>query len=208
MLKPDRSSISGVILAAGSSSRLGSPKQLLPLAGVPLLTHVLRNASASQLDEVILVLGHEADRIAAAVGDWGQRLVVNAGYAQGQSSSLRAGLLALDPAADAALFLLGDQPRVGPEVIDTLIAAYHAGAGPILVPEYGGQGGNPILFARSLFPQLDRVSGDEGARGVVRAHAAEVVAVPVSDDPPPPDVDTEEDYAALQSSWPPPARVQ
>jgi molybdenum cofactor cytidylyltransferase len=208
MVMPDRASISGVILAAGSSARLGRAKQLLPLVGVPLLTHVLRNASASQLDEIILVLGHEADRIAAAVGDWGQRLVVSGDYAQGQSASLRAGLLALDPAADAALFLLGDQPRVGPEVIDTLIAAYHAGAGSILVPEYGGQRGNPILFARSLFPELARVTGDEGARGVVRAHASEVVAVPVSDDPPPPDVDTEEDYADLQSTWPASARVQ
>ena len=194
--------ISGVILAAGRSSRLGRPKQLLPLAGVPLLTHVLRSAAASQLDEVVLVLGHEASRIAAAVGEWGQRVVVNPDYAAGQSTSLRAGLGAIDPTAEAALFLLGDQPEVAAPVIDAVIAAYRTSGGPIVVPHYGGQPGNPILFARRLFPALARVAGDEGARGVVRAHATDVVAVPVGEGPPPRDVDTEEDYAALLAAWP------
>ena len=194
--------ISGVILTAGRSSRLGRPKQLLPLAGVPLLTHVLRNAVASSLDEVILVLGHEAARIEAAVGEWGQRVVVNPDYAAGQSTSLRAGLGAIDPTAAAALVLLGDQPQVGPAVIDAVIEGYRTSGGSIVVPHYGGRPGNPVLFARSRFPELARITGDEGARGVVRAHAGEVVAVPVAAGPPPRDVDNEEDYAALLAAWP------
>ena len=194
--------ISGIVLAAGRSSRLGRPKQLLPLGGFPLLTHVLRNAAASKLDEVVLVLGHEAARIGSAVGDWGQRVVVNPDYAAGQSTSLRAGLAAVDPTADAALILLGDQPQVGPAIIDALIAAYRASGGAIVVPSYGGSQGPPVLFDRTLFPELAAVTGDEGARGVVRARAAEVVAVPVGDGPPPRDVDTEEDYAALVAGWP------
>jgi len=194
--------VSGLILAAGRSSRLGRPKQLLPLAGRPLLTHVLENAAASTLDEIVLVLGHEADRIRAAVGDLGQRLIVNPDYAAVQSTSRRAGLAALDPAAAAVVVLLGDQPQVGPAIVDALVAAFRGGAGPIVLPLYGGRRGNPVLFARALFPELATVVGDEGARGIVRARGAEVVGVPVGDDPPPRDVDTEEDYAALLAGWP------
>ena len=194
--------ISGVVLAAGRSSRLGRPKQLLPLAGMPLLAHVLRNAMASSLDEVVLVLGHDATLIAAAVGQWGQRIVVNPDHAAGQSTSLRAGLRAIDPAAEAVVVLLGDQPEVGPAVVDALIEAYHATGGPIVVPAYGGRRGNPVLFARALFPALARVRGDEGARSVVRAHDAAAVSVAVSEGPPPRDVDTEADYAALLAGWP------
>ena len=192
--------ISGVILAAGRSSRLGRPKQLLPLGGLPLLAHVLRSAAASRLDEVVLVLGHEAAAIASAVGEWGQRIVVNPDYAAGQSTSLRIGLSAIDPRAEAVLFLLGDQPEVGPEVIDTLLAAYRETGGPIVQAEYSGQPGNPVLFARILFPELARVTGDEGARAVVQARPGEVVPVPAGAQPPR-DVDTEADYAALRAIW-------
>lgn len=193
--------ISGVVLAAGRSRRLGRPKQLLPLAGLPLLGHVLRNAAASSLDEVVLVLGYDAAAIGAAVGDWGQRTVVNPDHADGQSTSLRAGVAAVDPRAAAAVFLLGDQPGVGPAVIDALIVAFRRDQPPLVIPAYGDQRGNPVLVSRALFPELERVTGDEGARGVVRAHAGEAAIVPVGDGAPPGDVDTEEDYAALLASW-------
>jgi molybdenum cofactor cytidylyltransferase len=194
--------ISGIVLAAGRSARLGRPKQLLPLADQPLLTHVLRAAAASRLDEIILVLGHEAAAIAAAAGDWGQRVVVNPDYPTGQGSSVRAGIAAVDPRAAAALVLLGDQPGVGPAIVDAVIAGYRASGGAIVVPIYGQVRGNPVLFDRSLFPELASLTGDEGARGIVRAHAAAVVEVPVGDGPPPRDVDTEADYAALLAGWP------
>lgn len=190
-----------MILAAGQSSRLGRPKQLLDLDGQPLLTHVLRNAAASDLDEVVLVLGHRAAEIAGAVGAWGQRTVVNPDFAAGQSTSLRTGLGALDPRAEAVLFLLGDQPRVTPEIINALLAAYRATGRAIVQPLYGGQPGNPVLFARPLFPELAAVTGDQGARAIVRAHAADVGRVSVSGGPPPRDVDTAADYAALLREW-------
>jgi molybdenum cofactor cytidylyltransferase len=193
--------ISGVILAAGQSTRLGRPKQLLPLAGLPLLAHVLRNAASSNLDEVILVLGFEAERIAAAVGEWGQRLVVNPDYAAGQSTSLRAGLAAVDPASEAVLFLLGDQPGVSPATIDALIEMFRSSGGPIVAAQYGGKTGNPVLFARALFPELAQVTGDQGARKIVKAHQNEVVHVAVSGSRPPRDVDTEEDYEKLLTAW-------
>jgi len=193
--------ISGLVLAAGRSSRLGRPKQLLPLAGRPLLDHVLEHAAASALDEVVLVLGYEAAAIRAAVGERGQRVVVNPDYAAGQSTSLRAGLAAVDPRAEAMLVLLGDQPGVGPEVIDALLAEFRRGTAPIVVPAYGGRRGNPVLFARTVFPELARVTGDEGARRVVRRRDDRVVEVPVGDEPPPGDVDTDDDYAALVATW-------
>src|SRR5215204_2493289 len=116
-----RSGISGVILAAGRSSRLGRPKQLLDLFGEPLLRRVVRNAVASELKEVVLVLGHQAKEVQSAVGEWGQRVVVNPDYAEGQSTSLRVGLGAIDPLSEAVVFLLGDQPQVGPDIVDALI---------------------------------------------------------------------------------------
>lgn len=195
--------ISGVILAAGGSSRLGRPKQLLPLGGLPLLAHALRHATASSLDQVVLVLGHEAAAISAALGESAApvKIVVNPNYAAGQSTSVRAGLDALDPTSHAALFLLGDQPQVGPGLIDALLTAYRATNPPLVVPTYGGRPGNPILFDRALFPELAAIEGDEGARGVVRAHAADALRLPVGAGPPPPDVDTEADYAALLAAW-------
>lgn len=194
--------ISGVILAAGRSSRLGRAKQLLVLGGRPLLAHVVANAVASGLDEVVLVLGYEAERIAAAIGEMGQRTVVNPDYAAGQSTSVRTGLAAIDPAAEAALFLLGDQPQVSPPVIDAVIGAFRASGGPIVVPVYGGRPGNPVLFGRALYAELDRITGDQGARRVVAAHPAETILVPVDAATPPGDVDTEADYAALIAAWP------
>lgn len=195
-------SITGIVLAAGRSARLGRPKQLLPLGGRPLLAHTLAHAAASGLDEIILVLGHEAATIAGAVGDHGQRTVVNSDFAAGQSTSLRAGLAALSPETEAVLFLLGDQPTVTPEVIDAILAAYRADPAPIVAPLYGGERGHPLLFDRGLIPELTHVTGDEGARAIVRAHAAEVLLVPVPGAAPPQDVDTEADYERLLAAWP------
>jgi molybdenum cofactor cytidylyltransferase len=192
--------ISGVILAAGSSTRLGRPKQLLDLHGEPLLRHVVHNAIASKLDDVVLVLGCDAEHIADAIGEWGQRVVINPDYADGQSTSLRHGLANIDPQAEAVLFLLGDQPGVTPDIINTVLARFRETGGPIVAPTYGGKRGNPILFSRQFFPDLARITGDQGARAIVRAHQNDVVTVPVSDGQPPQDVDTDADYAALLTS--------
>ncbi len=166
-----------------------------------MLAHVLKHAAASMLDEVILVLGHQAERISAAVGEWGQRVVVNREYATGQSTSLRAGLVAINPDAAAVVFLLGDQPQVLPRTIDALIDAFRTCAASIVLPTYDGVDGHPILIARPLFAELQSVSGDRGARDVIRSHSDAVLQVPVSGTLPR-DVDTEEDYAALLAGWP------
>jgi molybdenum cofactor cytidylyltransferase len=193
--------IAGIILAAGASTRLGRPKQLLDLGGRPLLSHVLAHAAASDLDEVVLVLGHDAVHIANAVGEWGQRVVINPDYAAGQSTSLRLGLQSIDPTAEAAMFLLGDQPQVAAAIINAVIHHFRATGGPIVAPTYAGARGNPVLFARRLFPDLAHIRGDTGARALLAAHPDLIQTVPVSPDPPPPDVDTEDDYRALLQAW-------
>jgi molybdenum cofactor cytidylyltransferase len=192
-----RSGVSGVILAAGRSSRLGRPKQLLDLFGEPLLRRVVKNAVASDLNEVVLVLGHQAAEIDAALGEWGQRVIINPDYAEGQSTSLRVGLGAIDPLSEAVVFLLGDQPQVGSEIIDALIARFRSTGAPIVMPTYGGIPANPVLFAAELFPELADVTGDEGARAIVKRHSDRVARVAVSDGAPPRDVDTDADYQAL-----------
>ncbi len=191
----------GVILAAGSSSRLGRAKQLLPLGDRPVLAHTIANALAASLAGVIVVLGHTADVIRAQI-DFGPALVaLNDRYAEGQSTSLHAGVAALPPDAAAALFILGDQPLIGPAVHEALIAAYRRTGAPIVQPSYDGQRGNPVLLARALFPELLQVTGDQGARNVIRAHAAEVVAVPIPGTTPTDDLDTEEDYQRLLARY-------
>ena len=196
-----RRSVSGIILAAGTSSRLGRPKQLLDLGGEPLLRHTVRNARESGLHEVILVLGSRADEVAKAVGELSQWTVINRDFATGQSTSLVAGLAAASPEADGVLVLLGDQPLVSTSAIDRLVGEYQAHRAPIVQAAFDGNPGNPVLFDRSLFPELSGVTGDEGARSVVRRFRDEVALVEVGDVADVFDVDTEADYARLVELW-------
>ena len=190
--------ITGIVLAAGRSSRIGRPKQLLPLHGEPLLRHTLRAILAASLDVVLVVLGHEAEAVRAAITDLPVRVAFNPAFALGQSTSVRAGLEALAPETEAAVFLLGDQPGVDPDVIDALSASWRTTHAPIVAPEYTGGIGNPVLIDRRVFPELRSLRGDRGANAIVRAyrHQGRLGIVPV-DRPAPPDVDTESDYADL-----------
>jgi molybdenum cofactor cytidylyltransferase len=193
--------ISIVILAAGTSTRLGRPKQLLELGGEPLLRHTLRNALASRADEVVLVLGSQAEEIADVVGDLGSRTAINPEYAAGQSTSLRVGIEAVSAEADAVIVMLGDQPMVTSAMLDQIIERFEVTGAPIVQPVYGETPGNPVLLARSLFPELLEIEGDQGARGVIKSHANQIDRVRVSDGLPPGDVDTEEDYQTLLDVW-------
>ncbi len=193
--------ISIVILAAGTSTRLGRPKQLLDLGGEPLLRHTLRNALASRAGEVVLVLGNQAEEISVAVGELGQRTVMNPDFAAGQSTSLRAGIEAVSADAFAAIVMLGDQPMVTSAMLDQIIERFEVTCAPIVQPVYGETPGNPVLLSRSLFPELLAIEGDQGARGVIKTHREQIDRVRVSVGLPPGDVDTEEDYQALLDVW-------
>jgi molybdenum cofactor cytidylyltransferase len=196
--RPTSDSVTGIVLAAGHSRRLGRPKQLLPIAGEPLLRHTLRRVLTSSLDDVVVVLGHEAETVRAALTDLPVSIVVNPEPAHGLSTSLHAGLGALGAETAAAVFLLGDQPGVDPAVVDALISAWRGSAAPVVAPRYRDGIGNPVLFDRRVFPQLASLTGDSGARRIVRAHEAtgDLLEIPI-DQPQPQDVDTQADYKAL-----------
>lgn len=191
-----RQTVAGVILAAGASSRMGRPKQLLNWGGRPLVRVAAEHALAS-LDHVVVVVGGASAEVAAALGDLAVEIVVNNAYAEGQSTSLRAGIAALAPDVAAALVLLGDQPFVTPGVIDRIVAAWRQSRLPIAAPVYRGQRGNPVLFAHDIFPELLTVRGDQGARDILRANPSRVQLVSFNDDRPLADIDTPEDYASL-----------
>jgi molybdenum cofactor cytidylyltransferase len=188
--------IAGVVLAAGRSSRLGQPKQLLPHRGRPLLEWALAAMSASRVERVYVVLGHDAERVRREVDLHGARIVVNERYAEGLSTSLHAGLAALGPEVEAAVVAVGDQPLLGPEAVDALLAAHAATGAAIVAADYGDHRGTPLLLHRSVWPLARQITGDQGARALLRAYPGTVATVPVA-----PasglDVDTWEDYERL-----------
>ncbi|HLI57206.1 MAG TPA: nucleotidyltransferase family protein [Actinomycetota bacterium] len=192
--------ISGIVLAGGTSSRLGQPKQLLELEGRPLLQHIVDTAASagSGLGEVVVVLGHLAGDVASALTlPPSARTVVNPEYATGQASSMRTGLVAASPGSDGAVILLGDQPGMPAAHIAAVVAAFEGGAGPIVQASFRGTPSHPVLFARSVWAELMAVTGDKGAREVIKAHPDWVVRVDL-DAEIPPDLDTMEDYRRLR----------
>ena len=193
--------ICGLVLAAGTSSRLGRPKQLLALGETTLLRAVVDTTLASDLDEVVVVLGHASDEIAATLPpDPRLRIVRNHRFGEGQSTSLRAGLLAMAQGTDAAVVLLGDQPGVTPAAISVVIGEFHRTRAPVVQASYGNRPGHPTLLAAEVWPEAMRVTGDEGARAVIDAHRAERRLIEVGGDPPL-DVDTEADYRRVRRAF-------
>lgn len=178
---------------------MGRPKQLLDWGGRPLVRAVAEQALAAALDEVLVVVGAAQAEATAALAGLPLRIVPNRDYAAGQSTSLRAGIAALGPEVGAAVVLLGDQPFVTSGIVDALIAVWRAERPSIVAPSYRGRRGNPVLFDRSVFPDLLSVAGDQGARSLLAAHAAETRLVPFEDDRPLADIDTPEEYERLRS---------
>jgi len=189
--------IAGLILAAGMSRRLGRPKQLLLVDGKPLLAHVVERALQSRLDAVTVIVGHEAEAVRRAISPYDVALSVNSRYAEGQSTSLVAGVDALPGNMEAAVVMLADQPGIRVASIDALIDVRRATRAPIVMTKYGDARSHPVLFGRETFDTLRAISGDKGAREVIRAYGDQVATVEDGRPAPPADVDTEEAYAAL-----------
>ena len=189
--------ISGLILGAGASQRLGPPKQLLPYRGTTMLGWVVAQAQrAEHLDEVVVVLGRAADQLREQVDFGAARVVENPVYGEGCSSSYRAGIGALSSEATAIMIVLGDMPGVTPEIIGGLAEAWREGDAPIALCSYQGRKGHPMIFARSMFAQLVDLHGDKAAWKLVDANAAQVQEVHFNL-PFPDDINTPEDVQKL-----------
>lgn len=191
--------IAAIILAAGSASRMGRPKQLLDWGGRPLVRAAAEQALAAGLTPAVAVVGAHAAEVTAALDGLPLQIAHCPEYASGQSASLRAGVAALGPEVGAAVVLLADQPFVTAAIIGALAEAWRSGGAQIVAPVYRGTRGNPVLFGRALFAELLAVTGDQGARAVVAADRARVRLLPFDDDRPLADIDTPEEYERLRN---------
>jgi molybdenum cofactor cytidylyltransferase len=187
--------IAGVVLAAGRSVRFVGTKLLARIDDDPLVRIVVDDVLRA-VDQVVVVLGHDADRVSAALAGLPVKFVSNGRYTEGMGTSVGAGVAALPDDSDAVLIVLGDQP-VGVAVINSLITAYQQGGHAIVAPVYDGVRGNPVIFDRRFFPELLTLTGDRGARDLIDRHTDILTAVPFAF-PPPLDVDTQEDLQKLQ----------
>ncbi len=186
--------VTGLVLAAGGSRRLGAPKQLLPFGPATLLDHVLNTARACRFEQLVCVLGGGADEVRARVDLSGAEVVENRDFGEGCSSSIAAALGVVDPATDVLVLLLGDQPGVTPEAVAALLAG--RGSAPLAACEYAGGRGHPFAFSREMFGELESLHGDRGVWKLLARFGDAAAAVPIAG-PVPRDVDTWADYEAL-----------
>ncbi len=190
--------ISGIVLAAGVAKRMGQQKLLLDFQGKPVLSRVLEAVLASQLYEVICVVRElKQIRQKISLGDEKLRWLTNEKAHEGQSTSVIAGLKAISPKSEGALILVGDQPLVKTELINSLIDLFNKNPSLIAAPTFQGQTRNPVIFHRDLFPDLFKLTGDRGARGLIEKYKAKAVFLDWDDESPFLDVDTWEDYEKL-----------
>lgn len=166
------------MLSAGASRRFGRNKLLLSFEGESLVRRAARGAVEAALDPVVVVLGHDADRIAEELAGLPVRTVVNPDHALGMNTSLRAGIGALPADTRAAVVQLADMPRVTARMLARLVDEFAATGSPIVASDYGGVHAPPTLYARAIFPELGGSEGDGSGRSVVSRHESEVVRVP------------------------------
>ena len=191
--------IAALVLAAGQGRRMGANKMATEVAGKAMLRHVLQAAAASQAEGLFVVTGHERETVEALAEGSGATLLHNADYAAGLATSLHRGLAALPPEVEGVVVLLGDMPKVSAAAIDRLIAAFDPLEGRSLcVPTWQGKRGNPLLFARRFFAEVQAIQGDQGARQLLGEYPDEVAEVPVEEPGVLLDLDTPEAVAALE----------
>ena len=204
--------IAGLVLAAGSGSRFGPgpPKVLARLGDKTLLELAIGPLRAAGLRPLVVVVGFAGDQVVAGATLGDATVVPNPRHAEGQSTSLVAGLAAVsdDPSVEAVVVAMGDHPGVTPAVIEALVATYQRELRPICVPTYRGQRGNPVLLARPVFTVVARLNGDVGARAIMERHPRWVAEVPADGLADPRDVDTQDDLRALASQGSHPGREQ
>lgn len=192
-----------LIVAAGASSRLGRPKQLLTLQGQSLLQHTVRVAQQSTLGPVIVVLGAHAPEVRSSIEAFGVELVYNEDWQEGMAASIRCGMAHVQqvhPAVDAVILMVCDQPYVSPVLLQQLQRAHQNTGKPIITCSYADTFGPPTLFHQSLFAQLLQLTGDVGARSILKMHADRVEAIPFPEGAV--DIDTDADFQNMSGQQP------
>ncbi len=187
-------SIAAIVLAAGRSTRMGGPNKLIAeIGGKPLVRIAAERALASRAKPVIVVTGHQRERVEAALAGLPVRLVHNPDFAEGLGTSVRSGIAAVPASADGAVICLGDMPQVDADLINRLIAAFAPEQGALaVVPTIHGKRGNPVLWSRRFFPDLMALEGDIGARNLIGRYGEAVIEVPVTGKAALTDIDTQE----------------
>ncbi|HUF57349.1 MAG TPA: nucleotidyltransferase family protein [Thermohalobaculum sp.] len=190
--------VAGILLAAGTSSRMGSNKLFFELNGESVLRGAVRRALAGGLSPLMVILGHEPDKARREIEDLPCPWVLNPLYEQGLNSSLKSGVKAVPPEARAAMVLLADMPFVSPEMIAAMIARYRASPAPLVISDYEGVNAPPMLYDRSLFPELLAMTGEGCGRQVVKSRRgeAEVLSWPAAALA---DLDVPDDYDRLKA---------
>jgi molybdenum cofactor cytidylyltransferase len=194
MSPPASVPVTGLVLAAGGSSRLGQPKQLLRLGPATLLDRVLGVARDCPFDQLLCVLGGSSEDVRAAVNLDGVEVVENHQFGEGCSSSIAAALGSVDARCGLLVLMLGDQPGVTADTVQRLIAG--RGEAPLAACAYSDGRGHPLAFARTMFGELSSMHGDKAVWKLLDRHSSDVVDVPIAE-PVPLDVDTWEDYETV-----------
>jgi len=192
MMSPSSPNVAAVILAAGQSQRMGRNNKLLAeIDGKPMIKHVVEQVEKSQASTLVLVTGHKSGEVKNAVGPLKGQFVNNPNYEEGMSTSLCKGIEALDPSVDGALIILGDMPEISPNHIDKLIEAFTSDKKiEACLPVFQGKRGNPVLWGRRYFDDIRAITGDKGARDMIKKHLDEITLVNMPDDGILTDVDT------------------
>jgi molybdenum cofactor cytidylyltransferase len=180
---------------------MGAHKLLLPLGDQPIIVHTVRATLAASLAPVLVVVGHQADDVEAALAQTAAQIVRNPDHLSGLSSSIRAGVDALPSQVEGAIMLLADQPLVPATHLTQLARTAERSQAPIVASRLAGGRITPVYFRRALFEELRQVMGDEGGRSVIARHAHETVYVDLADEATALDIDTPADYALLRSLW-------
>jgi len=192
-----KKNIYGLVLAAGLSQRMGTPKQLLPFGQKTILQTVVDVLLTLPLADVIVVLGHEAERVRASLADRAVTYCLNENYREGMFSSVLCGVRQIPETADAFLMVLGDQPHIEARVGRAVIDAYQGGDAGLVIPTWGGKRGHPALVDLKRYrPEILSLSGDEGLKPVMRGHEDDTLMLDVDDSGILRDLDTLEDYQA------------
>jgi molybdenum cofactor cytidylyltransferase len=193
--------ITAIVLAAGTSGRMGRPKPLLPFGDAPMIARVIESLKRARVADIYVVTGHESAAVVAAVTGYRVSTIHNPDYAKGEMlSSLRAGFVALDIYVDSFLVVLGDQPAVKSETIRDIVSRGRRET-PLVIPTYGGKRGHPVLISTELIEEIEALPPSGTLRDVVHRHLDKAVLVEVDDPAIVADVDTPEDYQRALGEW-------